>query len=124
MMSTLRPAFIGLALMAGHVAAEEELSDQQRLAVLELRLGLTKAQGLGERHPLMLRLDSDIRAIEARNPAVRDRGYVDLLKGNRARLEEEHSRRIEAGLGESHPVVVEIAGQLSEIRRRLEKAGG
>ncbi len=95
--------------------------EQHRLVKLELELGLRKAEGLGERHPTIRRLETGIRMIEKRVPEVRDEEYGKLLERNRTKLEDERIRLIDAGYGDNHPGRLEIDRQIAEANRRLEK---
>ena len=95
--------------------------DQQRLVKLELELGLRKAEGFGEKHPTIRRLETGIQMIEKRVPKVRDEGYRKLLERNRTKLEDEQIRLIDGGYGDNHPGRLEIDRQLAEANRRLEK---
>lgn len=95
--------------------------DQIRLVKLELELGLRRAEGLGDRHPIIRRLETGILMIEKRLPEVRDEAYRKLLQRNRTKLEDERIRLIDSGYGDNHPGRLEIDRQLAEADRRLEK---
>ena len=121
-MKTMRLVLIGLALIAGDAIAVEKQSDRERLVKLELSLGLYKASGLGERHPEIVRLNTEIQAIEKQNPGIRDKEYLTLLKENRSSLEEKQSAAIEEGIGERHPRRLSLARQLAAIDQQLKGA--
>lgn len=95
--------------------------EQVRLVKLELELGLRRAEGLGEKHPIIQRLETGILMIEKRLPAVRDEGYRKLLQRNLTKLEDERISLIDGGYGDNHPGRLEIDRQLAEASRRLEK---
>ena len=91
---------------------------------LELELSLKKAAGYGEKHPAVVRLNTSIAMIEKRKPDIRDKAYVDLLKGNRNRLEDQQARMTDEGLGDNHPARREIELQLAAINLRLDALKG
>lgn len=112
---------MGLLLLTSFwVIAADAPADLGRLVKLELELCLKKAAGFGERHPAILSLSSSIAMIEKRHPEIRDHAYLELLKRNRNRLEDQQALMIGEGLGDNHPVRMEIDQQLAGIDRRLD----
>lgn len=103
-----------LKLDAGVSSAE-----QTRLVKLELELGLKRAAGLGNQHPVIRRIETSIKMIERKDPAVRNGSYRILLERNRVKLEDEQVRLIDNGFGGNHPERREIKVQLAETKRRL-----
>ncbi|WAC20754.1 hypothetical protein OVA24_05080 [Luteolibacter sp. SL250] len=99
-------------------------ADQLRLVKLELELGLRRAEGFGDRHPTIRRIETGIQMIEKRTPQIRDEEYRKLLERNRTKLEDERIRLIDGGYGDNHPGRLEIDRQLAEANRRLEKMSG
>ncbi|RYD36227.1 MAG: hypothetical protein EOP87_05870 [Verrucomicrobiaceae bacterium] len=99
-------------------------TDQLRLVKLELELGLRKAEGFGEKHPNVRRLETSILMIERRVPAVRNAGYRQLLERNREKLEDERIRLIDGGYGDNHPGRLEIDRQLADASKRLTNLKG
>lgn len=119
-MRAIRP-LMGLLLVSFLPAVAEEASKEvNRLMKLELELSLKKAAGYGEKHPAVRKLSTSIAMIEKRSPGIRDRAYVELLKGNRNRLEEQQALMIDEGLGDNHPGRKEVDLQLAAIDQRLD----
>ena len=116
---------MGLLLMPFFQAmAEEAPKEVNRLMKLELELGLKKAAGYGDKHPAVVRLNTSIAMIEKRKPDVRNKAYVELLKGNRNRLEDQQALITDEGLGDNNPGRREINQQLAAINRRLDALKG
>ena len=116
---------MGLLLVSLPAMAEgAPKGEVNRLMKLELELSLKKAAGYGEKHPTVVRLNTSIAMIEKRKPDIRDKAYVELLKGNRNRLEDQQALMTDEGLGDNHPARREIDLQLAAINLRLDALKG